>query len=508
MKKLCLILCALLASSLQAAQFELAELTIKRAQDMMQSGKLTSVDLVSQYLARIEKLDRAGPRLNSVAQLNKHALADAKALDEERKAGKLRGPLHGIPVLLKDNIDTGDGMANTAGSQALAKNFPKQDSFMAARLRKAGAIIMGKTNLSEWANFRSTRSSSGWSGLYGQARNPYDTHRSPCGSSSGSGIAVAANLTLLAVGTETDGSVTCPAAVNGIVGIKPSLGLVSRSGIIPLAHSQDTAGPMARTVTDAVMLLQAMVGQDKKDAASIKRDTDYSAFLRRDGLKGKRIGVVRNLMGKHSDVDAIFEQQLKTLKTLGAIIVDNANLETEGQWDDAEYQVLLMEFKTDIAHYLASSNQSEHKTLADLIAFNEKHGATELKYFGQEIFKLAEATGGVKDKNYAKALADSKRLAGKEGIDATLKKHKLDLLIAPTTSAAWSIDVINGDHYLGSATSPAAVSGYPHISVPMGQIHGLPVAMSFFGANFSDGLLIEAAFAFEQASQARKAPPL
>ncbi len=482
------------------------ELTIAQAARQMQSGRISSEQLVTHYLNRIEQFDRNGPALRSVAVINPNALSIARERDRERQAGKIRGPLHGIPVLLKDNIDTGDGMANTAGSRALAANVPDKDAFVVQQLRDAGAVILGKTNLSEWANFRSTRSSSGWSGLWGQARNPYDPLRSPCGSSSGSGIAVAADFTLLAVGTETDGSVTCPAAVNGIVGFKPSLGLVSRSGIIPIAHSQDTAGAMARTVSDAVTLLQAMIGHDPADASSQPHRLDLTNHLKKDGLKGKRIGVVRNLMGYHSDLDAVFERQLDTLRKQGAIIVDGANIETVGQWEGPEFNVLLMEFKTDLANYLSGS-PVPYKTLEDLMAFNQQD-PRELFYFGQEIFEMAAATQGTQDKKYPQSLADAKRLAGQEGIDATLKKHRLDLLIAPTTGPAWSIDLINGDHYLGSATSPAAVAGYPHITVPMGTVHGLPVGLSFFAGHLSEPVLTEAAYGFEQASKARHPPQL
>jgi len=478
------------------------ELTVTEASQRMQQGQISSEQLVKYYIDRIDQFDRSGPALRSVAVVNPKALSLARERDRERQAGKIRGPLHGIPVLLKDNIDTGDGMANTAGSRALATNFPDSDAFVVQQLRKAGAVILGKTNLSEWANFRSTRSSSGWSGQWGQSKNPYDPLRSPCGSSSGSGIAVAADFTLLAVGTETDGSVTCPAAINGIVGIKPSLGLVSRSGIIPIAHSQDTAGAMARTVTDAVMLLQAMIGHDQTDAFSQHHKIKLVNHLKKDGLKGKRIGVVRNLMGYHSDLDAVFERQLEILKKQGAIIVDGANIETLGQWDGPEFNVLLMEFKTDLENYL-SGTRLPYKTLEDLIAFNRQDDH-ELFYFGQEIFEMAAATQGIHDKKYPQSLADAKRLAGKEGIDATLKKHRLDLLIAPTTGPAWSIDLINGDHYLGSASSPAAVAGYPHITVPMGYVHGLPVGLSFFAGNLSEPVLIEAAYGFEQASTARR----
>ncbi|WP_416306382.1 amidase [Neptunicella sp. SCSIO 80796] len=486
----------------------LEELSIKQAQQLFKSGDLTSQQLVSFYLDRIDSLDQNGVRLNSVVQLNDNALAQAKQLDKERQNNIVRGPLHGIPVLLKDNIDTADGMANTAGSLALKNNYPAEDAFVVKQLRKAGAIILGKTNLSEWANFRSSHSSSGWSGLYGQTKNPYDPTRSPCGSSSGSGVAVAANLTLLAVGTETDGSVTCPSSLNGIVGIKPSLGTVSRSGIIPIAHSQDTAGPMARTVEDAVYLLASMVGVDSKDKQAQKIDVDFTSHLKLDGLKGKRIGIVRQLMGYQPDVDDLFEQAVEVLKQQGAIIVDEVKLGDSSEWGAAEYEVLLYEFKTDLNQYLSTTAENLPKSLQALIDFNNQHQQQEMPFFRQEIFLQAQDKGPLSDKLYKDSLAKAKRLTGSQGIDAALQKHDLDLLIAPSNQPAWKTDWINGDHYTGAASSPAAISGYPHVTVPMGQVHGLPVGLSFFAGMLSEGTLIEAAYGFEQATQHRKPPEL
>ena len=485
----------------------LDELTVTQMQQKLAAGELSSEALVQYYLDRIALLDDSGIKLNAVGRTHHEVLAQARKLDEERQDKGSRGPLHGVPVLLKDNIDTNDGIANTAGSVALRHNYPSHDAFLVKRLRDAGAIILGKANLSEWANFRSTRSSSGWSGMYGQAKNPYDITRSPCGSSSGSAIAVAANLTLLAIGTETDGSVVCPASINGVVGIKPTLGTVSRSGIIPIAHSQDTAGPMARTVSDAVQLLEVMVGFDDNDKNALKSDIQYTSHLKADGLKGKRIGVVRNFTGFHPQVDALFEQAIATMKAQGAIIVDNANIDNKGQWDEAEFEVLLYEFKADLNAYLAKTDGAHPKSLEALIAFNKRHSSTEMPYFAQELFEMAQQKGPLSDKAYQDALAKAKRLAGNEGIDATMKKYQVDLLIAPTTGPAWKIDLINEDHYSGgSASSAPAVSGYPHITVPMGFVSHLPVGISFFAGQLQEGRLIEAAYHYEQASKKRQKP--
>ncbi|TWX68945.1 amidase [Colwellia sp. C1TZA3] len=500
-----LILCTLSACS--KTNINHHELTVTKAHSMMASEQLTSEALVNYYLERIAKIDDQGPQLNAVVQLNKNALKRAQALDEiYKKSGKV-GPLHGIPILLKDNIDTIDGMANTAGSWALKNNYPKDDAFLVQQLKNAGAIILGKTNLSEWANFRSTSSSSGWSGLWGQSKNPYDITTSPCGSSAGSGVAIAADLALLAVGTETDGSVTCPSAINGIVGIKPTLGTISRDGIIPIAHSQDTAGPMARTVTDAVMLLDALTAVDIKDNAALSA-TNYISHLKIGGIKGKRIGVARNLMGYHGQLDAVFEQAIVDLKAQGAIIVDATNFTNTDAWGDAEFEVLLYEFKQGLNAYLADTDDNTPKSLAALIAFNLAHPDKEMPYFKQEIFEMAQAKGKLTDQRYRSALLLAKKLTQEEGIDALLAEHQLDLIIAPTTGPAWKTDWINGDHYLGAASSAAAISGYPHITVPMGYVHGLPVGLSMFSGKLQEGKLIEVAYGYEQSTLHRRAPVL
>ncbi|ASP46468.1 amidase [Cognaticolwellia beringensis] len=484
------------------------DLTVIKAHNMMADKQLTSETLVNYYLDRIARIDAKGPQLNSVVQLNKNAIKRAQELDViYKKSGKV-GALHGIPVLLKDNIDTIDGMANTAGSWALKNNYPKDDAFLVQLLKNAGAIILGKTNLSEWANFRSTSSSSGWSGLWGQSKNPYDITTSPCGSSAGSGVAIAADLALLAVGTETDGSVTCPSAINGIVGIKPTLGTISRDGIIPIAHSQDTAGPMARSVTDAVMLLSALTAVDADDNAALAAPADYMSHLKLDGIKGKRIGVARNLMGYHGQLDAVFEQAIVDLQAQGAIIVDSTNFTNSAVWGDAEFEVLLYEFKHGLNAYLAGTDDHTPKSLEALIAFNLAHADKEMPYFKQEIFEMAQAKGPLTDDRYLAALQLAKKSTQAEGIDALLAKHKLDLIIAPTTGPAWKTDWINGDHYLGAASSAAAISGYPHITVPMGYVHGLPVGLSMFSGKLQEGKLIEVAYGYEQSTLHRKSPVL
>jgi Asp-tRNA(Asn)/Glu-tRNA(Gln) amidotransferase A subunit family amidase len=482
--------------------------TINDIHQQMKNNQLTSEQLVQFYLQRIAKFDDIGMTLNSVVQLNKNALKQAQALDRYFLKKGFKGSLHGIPILLKDNIDTTDGMANTAGSVALAKNFPDDDAFLVKQLKEAGAIILGKTNLSEWANFRSTASSSGWSGLYGQSKNPYDITTTPCGSSSGSGIAAAANFATVTIGTETDGSVTCPSAINGIVGIKPTLGTVSRDGIIPIAHSQDTAGPMARNVTDAVILLSAMVKADENDQDVVSSNINYLSHLKLDGVKGKRIGIARNLMGYHKGLDKVFSQAVKDLKEQGAIIVDDVNFENKDQWGDAEFEVLLYEFKDELNKYLSKTIDGIPKSLSEMIAFNNKHADIEMKYFGQELFLMAQEKGSITDKTYLEALTKAKRLTQEDGIDALLEKHQLDLIIAPTTGPAWKTDWVNGDHYLGAASSAAAISGYPHITVPMGYVHELPVGLSLFSGKLQEGILIEAAFGYEQATKHRVAPKL
>jgi amidase len=491
--------------------FELKETSIMQLQQDMQNGKYTSEKLVSLYLERIQKIDKNGPSLNSVIELNPDALILARELDKERKSGKVRSSMHGIPVLIKDNIDTADKMVTSAGSLALAENHAQQDAFIVKRLRDAGAVILGKTNLSEWANFRSNRSSSGWSGRGGQTLNPYELDRNPCGSSSGSGVAVSANLCVAAVGTETDGSIVCPSSTNGIVGIKPTVGLISRSGIIPISHSQDTAGPMARTVSDAAVMLGLLTGPDSKDeataAAQDKKSEDYSRFLDADGLKGARIGVARNFFGFNDMVDRLMEEAIKDMREKGAEIIDPANIETEKQIGDIEFDVLLFEFKDDLNRYLSNLPASvASRSLTDLIAFNEANKDKEMPWFGQELFTMADKKGPLSDKVYLKEVADLKRLAGKEGIDATLQKNKLDAIIAPTGGPSWITDWVNGDHFSGGSSAPAACAGYPAITVPAGFIFGLPVGITFMGTAWSEPALIRIAYAYEQATKHRKAP--
>ena len=500
------------AARTAASETALNEATIAELQTKMASGELTSRQLVEYFQGRIEALDRNGPKLNSVIEVNPGALAIADRLDEERKAKRVRGALHGIPILLKDNIDTADSMLTTAGSLALVNSRPTQDAFIVSRLREAGAVLLGKTNLSEWANIRSTRSSSGWSGRGGQTKNPYAPERNPCGSSSGSGVAVAAGLAVVAVGTETDGSVVCPSSLNGIVGIKPTVGLVSRSGIIPISVSQDTAGPMARTVSDAAVLLSVMAGIDVNDQATAQLKgrpvTDFTAALQPDALRGARIGVARNLAGFHEGVDAVFDQSVARLTAAGAVVVDPANLELSEEAGESELVVLLYEFKDGLNRYLAG-RPGAPQTLAEVIGFNERERARELPYFGQELFLQAEAKGPLTDKAYRHARDVSLAAAGRDGIDAVLRKYKLDALIAPTVGPAWTTDLINGDHFLGGdASSAPAIAGYPHITVPAGFVHGLPVGLSFIGSAWSEATLIGLAYAFEQATLARRAPDL
>lgn len=497
--------------------FNLEEATIDELQRRMASGQETSRSLVEKYLARIAEVDAQGPMLRSVLEVNPDAPSIADALDEERRARGPRGPLHGIPVLLKDNIATADRMQTTAGSLALEGVRAPADAFLAQRLREAGAVILGKTNLSEWANFRSTHSSSGWSGRGGQTLNPYALDRSPSGSSSGSGVAVAANLTVVAVGTETDGSIISPASSIGLVGIKPTLGLVSRAGIVPIAHSQDTAGPMARTVTDAAILLAAMAGIDPADAATAAAEghvEDFAAELDPDALRGARIGVVRNAgFGVHPEVDRLMEAAIADLKARGAEIVDPANIPTLGRFDRTEMQVLLYEFKDDLNAYLESLGAAAPvHSLADVIAFNEAHADSELPLFGQELFRQADNEERRSRADYERALASNHRLAGSEGIDAVMTANHLDALVTPSAGPVWLIDHVNGDSVAFAAasvpgpTSVAAVAGFPHITVPMGFVNGLPVGLSFLGRAWSDAPLIKLAYAYEQATQHRRPP--
>jgi amidase len=494
------------------APFALEEATLADLQSSMSAGRMTAHSITEAYVNRIHELDRAGPTLRHVIEVNPDALSIAAALDGERKSGRVRGPLHGIPVLVKDNIDTADRMTTTAGSYALAGSIPLQDSTVAAKLRAAGAIILGKTNLSEWANFRSSHASSGWSGRGGQAKNPYVLDRNPCGSSSGSGGAVSANLSALAVGTETDGSIVCPSSANGVVGIKPTLGLISRAGIIPIAHSQDTAGPMARTVRDAAILLGVLAGVDARDSATVSSNrpgpTDYTQFLDANGLRGARIGVARDKFWGYSAVtDQLVNDAIAAMKAQGAVIVDPADIATAGKFDDTEFDVLLYEFKADLNAYLATLGpRAPVKSLADIIAYNDSHKDQEMPYFGQEIMLQAQAKGPLTEKKYLDALANDLKQSRTDGIDATMDKYKLDALVAPTGGPAWTTDLINGDHFGGASSTPAAVAGYPNINVPAGFTHNLPVGISFFGRAYSEPTLIRLAYAYEQATKHRRPP--
>ncbi len=478
-------------------------------QQMMEAGKLTSHSLTSQYLARIKTIDKAGPRLNAIIEINPEALKIALEMDRERNLKRVRGPLHGIPVLLKDNIATGDRMSTTAGSLALNGIRAARDAHVAAQLRAAGAVIIGKTNLSEWANMRSTHSVSGWSGRGGLTLNPYSLDRNCSGSSSGSGAAIAAGLATLAVGTETDGSIVSPASICGLVGIKPTLGLVSRSGIIPIAHSQDTAGPMARSVADAALMLAVMTGVDARDPVTQQgagKAGDYRAALEKGGLKGKRIGVARNFFGTNDELDAVIEKALLDLKAQGAILVDT-EVPNISRYGDSETEVLLYEFKADLAAYLKEyAPHAPVSNMADVIAFNQKNHQQELPYFGQEYLERAQAKGDLDTPAYRDALANNQRYSRAEGIDQVMREHQLDALVAPTGGPAWLTDFINGDHFGGSFSSPAAVAGYPHITVPAGYVHGLPVGLSFVGAAYSEAVLIRMAYSYEQATLHRRAP--
>jgi len=491
--------------------FELDEATINDLQTGMASGKYTAQSLTQKYLDRIAEIDKNGPGINSVIETNPEALAIAAALDNERKTGRVRGRLHGIPVLIKDNIDTHDRMMTTAGSLALAGSIPLQDSSVAKKLRDAGAVIIGKTNLSEWANFRSSHSSSGWSGRGGQTRNPYVLDRNPCGSSSGTGAAIAANLAAIGVGTETDGSVVCPSNANSLVGIKPTLGLVSRAGIVPISHSQDTAGPMCRTVTDAAILLGALAGLDPRDSAtnagSGRSFADYTKSLDVNGLRGARIGVHRKAFGFSDAVDKVMKDSIDIIKTRGATVVDPADIPTQGKFDDSELEVLLYEFKADLNAYLALLGpRAPVKSLKEIIDFNEQYRDREMPYFGQDLLIKAQGKGPLTEKAYHDALAKNHRLTRKEGIDFVMDKSKLDALIAPTGGPPWPTDWVNGDHFTGGYSSASAVAGYPHITVPAGYVFGLPVGISFFGRAWSEPTLIKFAYAFEQATKARRTP--
>ncbi len=500
------------ANTSASVAFDVMEKTIVQLQAAMQLGQTSSHSLVQLYLARIAAIDRTGPALNSIIELNPDAAAIAAALDAERKAKGTRGPMHGIPVLLKDNIATADRMQTTAGSLALQGMKPARDAFLVTQLRLAGAVILGKTNLSEWANMRSPRSTSGWSARGGLTLNPYALDRNTSGSSSGSAASISASLAAVAVGTETDGSITSPASVNALVGIKPTVGLISRAGIIPIAHSQDTAGPMTRNVADAAALLSAMAGTDPRDNASLLADekkTDYTRFLDRDGLRGKRLGVLRSQLSAAGEpVAAMIESQLDVLKAQGATLVDVPELPNASKYSESELTVLLYELKADMAAYLADYGPGASiKSLADVIAYNEKHASREMQFFGQEHFVSAQAKGGLDSQEYLDALANNHRYSRDQGIDQVLAEFRLDALVAPTCGPAWLTDFINGDASGGSSfTSPAAVAGYPHITVPCGLLHGLPCGLSFVAGAWAEGPLIAMAYAYEQASQRRQAP--
>ena len=489
------------------APFPYQEASIAELQARMSAGELDSTTLTEAYLARIAALDRAGPGLHAVIELNPDARREAAQRDTERRAGHMRGPLHGMPVLLKDNI-AATPMHNTAGSLALQGFRPGRDAFLVQRLRQAGAVILGKTNLSEWANFRSTRSTSGWSAVGGQTLNPYALDHNPCGSSAGSAVAVAANFAVAAIGTETDGSITCPAAVNGIVGLKPTVGLVSRDGIIPISFSQDTAGPMTRSVADAATLLTAIAGRDDADPATAtmpgRAVYDYNARLHTDALRGARIGLLRNPLSERPEIKPVIEQAVAALREAGATVIDT-ELPTAGQWGQDEMTVLLHEFKAGLPRYLQQW-QAPVTTLAGLMAFNREHAPREMQYFGQELFEQAEAAGALSDPAYIAARSNARRLAGPEGIDAALRAGQLDALIAPTTGAAWRTTLGDGDDYPGGNYGAAAVAGYPSLNVPMGHANGLPLGLLFMGTAWSEPRLLELGYAYEQRTRARKPP--
>jgi amidase len=494
-----------------AEPFELAEWSIARLQTAMEAGELTARAVAELYIERIAALDRQGPTLRSVIEINPDALDIADQLDRERRAGGARGPLHGIPVLVKDNIGTADAMTTTAGSLALQGCIAPRDAFVAKRLRQAGAVLLAKTNMSEWANFRSMRSTSGWSARGGLCRNPYVLDRNPCGSSSGSAVATSGNLGAVSVGTETDGSIVFPASINGVVGLKPTVGLVSRAGIIPIAHSQDTAGPMARTVADAAVLLGALAGADRNDAATAaaksRAKRDYAQYLDRKGLAGARIGVARQFFGFNRHVDRLMEQAVEQMRRERAVIVDPVTLAHTAELNHVELVVLLHEFKHGLDRYLAGLGAAApHHSLTEIIAFNDNNAETEMPYFGQDLFLKAAEMGPLSGEIYKEALALMHRLSRDEGIDKVLREHRLDALIAPTGNPAWPTDLVNGDHMVGFCSSFAAAAGYPHISVPAGDVHGLPVGISFFAGAWSEPTLLKLAFAFEQATTLRREP--
>ncbi|AMW03893.1 amidase [Gemmatimonas phototrophica] len=494
----------------QPKPFAFDEATVGELTARMQRGSLTSRALTAAYLERIAAVDRAGPTLRSVIEVNPDALRIAEERDAERRAGTIRGVLHGIPVLVKDNLDTGDRMQTTAGSRALVGTPASADSTVVAKLRAAGAVLLGKTNLSEWANFRSTRSTSGWSGRGGQTKHPYVLDRNPCGSSSGTGTAIAANLATVGIGTETDGSIICPSSICGLVGLKPTVGLVSRAGIVPISVSQDTAGPMTRTVTDAALVLSVIRGRDERDAATVQQTLptdDYVKALRPTALEGARLGVSRNMAGFHPAVDAAFNAAIAVLRAAGAVIIDPCNVPTVGKYDAAELEVLLYEFKDGLNAYLASRGDTvKYRTLEALMAYNTEHAAEEMPWFAQELFEQAHAKGTLSDAAYQEALQTCRRLSRDEGLDALFAQHQLSAVIAPSNGPSWTTDWVNGDRYSGGNSSVAAVAGYPSLTVPMAYTAGLPLGLSFIGTAYTESTLLGLGYAFEQKTKARRVP--
>ncbi len=488
----------------------LEELSVIQASNLMEKGQLTSERLTRFYLDRIEKYNLKGPKLKAIGQINSNALEQARKLDLLRQSGVVKGLLHGIPVVVKDNIDTADGMATTAGSVVLRNHYADKDAFLIKQLRNAGAVILAKSNMSEWANARSYHASAGWSGLYGQTKNPYDPTRSPCGSSSGSAVAVSANLTSVAVGTETNGSLVCPASMNGIVAIKPTVGLISREGIIPITSSFDTAGPMARTVSDAVILLQAMVSYDDADDSAIKGESDYLQYLKEGGLHGKKVGLVTNIVKANRFTEEIIIRQVEILQSLGATVVPvELNFQYDG-WEQDKSNVFMSEYRFGLEKYFKTHSIRDTQSIADLISLNKQHAATEMKFFGQEILHKTLLSPKISTKQYKSALARLKRNIGIRAIDSTLQRHGLDFFVSATLSGpAPKIDLIYGKATnIASVATPAAIAGYPHITLPMGTIHAMPLGLSFWGKRLDEGQLIRAAYSFEQATKARSVPQM
>ncbi|MFX1316452.1 MAG: amidase [Promethearchaeota archaeon] len=487
------------------------EYTINEIQLLMNKGEISAKKLTKMYINRINEIDKSGPKINAIIEINPDALKIAESLDEDLKNKKIRGPLHGIPVIIKDNINTKDKMQTTAGSLAFEGHYASEDAFIVSKLRDAGAIILAKANLSEWANFRSTRSTSGWSSRGGQTLNPYSLDRNPCGSSSGSAVAVAANLCLAAIGTETDGSIICPSHTNSIVGIKPTIGLISRTGIIPISHNQDTAGPMARTVQDAAILLSVIAGIDSNDPGTLNHKydipSDYTKFLDPDGLKGAKIGIARNYFGFNDRIDKLMEEAIVKMKEKGAEILDPVEIRNVSDLEEPELQVLLYDFKHDLNEYLTKYGPiNSLKNLNDIIKFNIDHQDKVMPYFGQELFTMANEKGPITSDEYKEALEKCHLIARDEGLNAVLKEHQLDAIVAPSGGAAWLIDYINGDHFTGGSSSVAAISGNPNITVPVGYVFGLPVGISFFSGAFQEPKLLKIAYAFELATKIRKPP--